>query len=347
MDTCGPQMDEASLRALPVPTLYEFEKFYLSLPPIIERLQASSEAQAEVTLLRSNTNFLPGEEIQIRVDMRNGKGEMFHRGGDDIRVWFFNDSKTRRVAAHVRDLNNGSYLGTGDIPWPGSFNVGVTLAHSSAFIRLMIQIHLQLKATSGSSGMFRSPKDGVDEATMCSFSSTVPFYTSDEICNLTDANGSPWYCGKPIKKQLSCSDFRGTRQMPKIETWKLPVSPIELEELERTSTSPRVRYITKFKTEGSSNFQTSLKLTVQPGSLKQPTLTCNKLPAAETWTKQEPVGYLTKRKWSFKSCQSARTSDCFKNLRLFVVGDSNARNHYNALCGATHSVNKMNQTIKV
>ncbi|XP_012935484.1 uncharacterized protein LOC101863731 [Aplysia californica] len=109
-------------------------------------------------------------------------------------------------------------------------------------------------------------------------------------------------------------------------------------ELDRTHKKPRIRLI------GSL-----IKLTVTagkpPGAFTLPTIPCHKIQPNQTWTRQSPNGFLFNDKWNFLSCQRARSRNCFQNLTLYVLGDSNSRHHYNSWCKLINAVQRIKQTI--
>ncbi|CAG5126369.1 unnamed protein product, partial [Candidula unifasciata] len=47
-----------------------------------------------------------------------------------------------------------------------------------------------------------------NESVPCSPFPIVPGYQKSELCNLTLQNGSPWFCGRPRKQELTCSDYQ-------------------------------------------------------------------------------------------------------------------------------------------
>ncbi|XP_012935466.1 NXPE family member 4 [Aplysia californica] len=334
---CGLPVDPKFLKAPPTTKLYDFERRYLTQPPLTNRSLASSEFKSVVHLLGGRTTFEVGENVTLRVDMKDGQGRPKVSGGDEVRVWFKDVGKKKSVAANVLDLGNGSYLATGLLPWEGKVKVQTVLAHSSAYIRAVIQTHLLLKTFARFTGIYTN--DLADEATFCSHLPYIPHHEPEDICNLTEINGSPWFCAWPIKKQLSCQDFRGTRELLSITDWRLPVTSPELAELERSCKDPRMRFI-------KPSFELTVKKGAQP--FPQPTIPCHKLPPRQTWTQHSPTGFLSEgtNKWNFLSCRKERPKNCFQNLTLHIVGDSNSRHHLNRYCTAMEAVWHVIQTKK-
>ena len=344
---CGLPLEDNFLKSRPQPHLFDFEKRYLSRPALVDRQLASSEHNSTAYLLHSARTMLVGDTLSVRVDVCNHRGDPMSLGGDEVRVWFkgHNNEGLVRFSADVTDLHNGSYLATARLVQHGEFQVNVGLAHSSDFTRTLLQIHLLFKSLHWSVGLFSNADGSVDEATPCTHQSNIPFHKHDEVCNLTDVNGSPWYCGKPRNIYLSCKQFLGTLNVPNVIAEQLPVSPAQLAELKRSMISPRIRLI---EVAGGSN----VNVTQRPDGvgLEPSKIPCNRLPAKQTWS-QTSTGYLFNPKsnpsnntWIDMSCRKTihlrdDQSKCFRNMTVHVFGDSNSREHYITICRSTRAKN--------
>ena len=329
---CGVPLDETFLNARPEHGLYDFEKVYLSQASLSDRSMSSSESHSTAFFLHEGRTLHVGDTLSVRVDVNNHRGHPMDQGGDEVRVWVKGHDNRTAFAADVTDLRNGSYLATSRLPVTGKFQVKVGLAHSSHFIRIVTQLHLVLKTLQWYTGLFESSGgEHVSEATPCSTQQHIPFYTSSEMCDLSHLNGSPWFCGKPRHRLLSCQDFIGTQRVRHIHGWRLPVSAAELWELERPSRAPRIRLIA---VEGGNTFL------VVPGVLPpaSPTVPCRHLPARHTWT-QRSTGYLSGDSWVHFRCRKSKRDlrSCLKKLDVRIFGDSNSREHLYIFCNSANA----------
>ena len=325
---CSLPMDSAFLKARPQPLLYAFEKRYLSHPPLSLTELASSSETSEARLLNNTDDLTVGDTLCVMVNVHNSKGEIMSRGGDEIRVWFIDFDDETRFAADVSDLNNGSYLATARLPSAGNFTVRVALAHSSDFLGAVVRLHLLFKSLLWNVGLFKHINGTESESTLCSHQPNLPLYKVDELCNLTNVNGFPWYCGRPATPTLSCNQYLGTKNIQHIAGWRLPVSDAQLKELERTNEDPKIRLI---KLDDRDT------LTVKENTVPQTrNIPCNRVPGRRTWT-QTSSGYLQNHKWMPNSCSIPEADivapeKCLKDRDIYIFADSNGRQMHWEIC---------------
>ncbi|CAG5126373.1 unnamed protein product, partial [Candidula unifasciata] len=116
-----------------------------------------------------------------------------------------------------------------------------------------------------------------NESVPCSPFPVVPGHQKSELCNLTLENGSPWFCGRPSKRELNCSDYKS------ISYSRLDIA------------MPSGKLFTKM------NFLQlcSPTLTAKSGltRLPDPNVPCNKVSPRSTWHLSEPTGYFYHKVW--------------------------------------------------
>ena len=339
---CGGPLDLAYINALPRPQgLYLFEKLLLTLPPLKDSMLATNESRSTMRVLNNTDHLILGDTIVLRIDAKDGYGEQKLTGGDVIRAWITDSDQGSAVAMRVRDLHNGTYLATSRLMWAGVAVVKVALGYPREYLRALAHLHLVKKSLKLSAGAFKN--SDADEATPCSHLPIIPGHESHEVCNLTEINGSPWFCGRPTKSQLDCTNFYGTRNLPMSgEDRKfLPVTTAEFLSLQRSNVHPRIRYIGD-----------QIDITVQPNSLNEqmlapPDIPCHQVLPSATWNLGVPTGLFHKGVWFPSTCTRAPPSrECLRNTRVISLGDSNIRASHQYLCKHTGSQHVQRQLWK-
>ncbi|CAG5121471.1 unnamed protein product, partial [Candidula unifasciata] len=129
----------------PIPSLYPFEKFYLSEPPLVNIGSVSNENLSVITSYNSSLQFKVGETVAFKIVMKDSSGQPKQKGGDQIRVWLADDSTKSSMAAKVVDLHNGSYIASAPLLWAGKLRLHVALAYPREYIRAQLYVHQVLK----------------------------------------------------------------------------------------------------------------------------------------------------------------------------------------------------------
>ncbi|BFY99929.1 hypothetical protein BsWGS_02969 [Bradybaena similaris] len=214
----------------PVPTLYPIEIFYLSEPPIVSLDGVSNENRSVITLMNSSLVFKVGETVAFKIVMKDNMGRPKLKGGDQIRVWFEDYLTKSKMAAKIVDLSNGTYIASAPMQWAGTLSVMAALAYPREYLRAFVYTHQIIKAFRHVAGVFIN--NGASEATPCYHTQVVPAFDTTELCNLTDVNGAPWFCGRPVKSQLKCSHYAGSVVL--LENVNYPVTDAEMELFNRS-----------------------------------------------------------------------------------------------------------------
>lgn len=118
------------------------------------------------------------------------------------------ENSGRAAALHVTDMQNGSYVSSFPVLWPGRTVVNASIIFSRDQQHLMLKTLLRLKNPQPLTGVF--VRGRVQQATFCGPFPVIPGFPV--ACNLTSLNGGlDWFCGKPTKAPLTCADWRLTR----------------------------------------------------------------------------------------------------------------------------------------
>ncbi|CAL1531681.1 unnamed protein product [Lymnaea stagnalis] len=318
---CGAMWIPEFLKTPPKAELYDFEREYLSDPPLTDAKRASSNIFSKVTLVNTSSTFVVGDTVALRVDMSDGYGQPKVKGGDEVRAWLKDRSSS--VACHVTDHKNGTYLVTCLLPWEGQLRVFVELTYPREFFTVLFTSHLVLKTLAPIVAGFENSL--ASEATLCFNAPVLPGYGPSEICNVTSVNGSPWYCGRPVKPKLSCGDYNRTRLIS--SELDAPLLSSEIQVLHRkiigfigTDQKLLVRVLPRTGLIGS----------VKPDTRMIPSVPCSTVPPRMTWEQREPTGYFFRGAWQSLMCQVKEDYDagCRKNVQILMLGDSNLRGHY-------------------
>ncbi|BFZ13165.1 hypothetical protein BsWGS_16204 [Bradybaena similaris] len=332
--TCGGALYLEYLTAPPREDLYPFEAFYLSDPPLWSESTVACHKHSTISLHGSNTTFIVGDAVTLVIKMVDTKGRPRLKGGDRIKVWLKDVKSGHSISTKITDFNNGTYLATTVLPWAGTVRVMATLRQPREFFRALAYVHRALKSTLPFFGAYKNAK--ASEGVACSPIPLVPGYRKSDLCDLTLENGSPWYCGRPSKLELNCSDYHYIRfsRTP----ISMPVTPVEDKLL-------------KQNTNQNNFLPGKILLTVEPMKsgmtrLQDPIVPCNKVSARATWRQPVPSGYFYHNQWKSFLCSTPDQPEkvaesCLKNVHMIFYGDSNARYFYYRVTSKT----KCNETV--
>ncbi|XP_055883615.1 uncharacterized protein LOC106065228 isoform X2 [Biomphalaria glabrata] len=279
---CGAQWIREYLTTPPKDAWYDFEREYLMDLPITDLKKASSFVFSTAQLLNASTNFIIGDVVAVLVTIRDGYDQRKHKGGDEITAWFNDIQRDSKMAAKVTDFNNGTYLISSVLPWQGTLRLSIELTYSREFFMALLTSHLLIKAFQQTIAGFANTK--ANESTPCFNTPVLPGYNASEVCNLTSLNGSPWFCGLPVKKELTCQDYKWTRLL--FNNADAPLLPAELS-------------ILRDRRYGLIGVKEPILIDVlAPSSSSQdkqmrivPLIPCHQVPARKTWEQEESAGY--------------------------------------------------------
>uniref|UniRef100_A0A0B7A9D9 NXPE C-terminal domain-containing protein n=2 Tax=Arion vulgaris TaxID=1028688 RepID=A0A0B7A9D9_9EUPU len=319
-----------------------WEQIYFSYPPLrnISDTVVAQECRFEL-LNSSQTDFKVGDKVMFKIVLKTGLNESRKEGGDIVHVRLVSTTLGASTAADVIDNNDGSYLASSLLPWSGKVQVKVAIIHSRELFRTAFFIQRIFKTSHGFTGMFMNSQ--ASESTPCSSFPAIQSFPSQEVCNLTVANGGfPWYCGMPVKKDvLNCSDWVSVRRMDQINY--IPLTEAE-EEIIRLS-----------ETQGASQIPpNNVILTVKLSSrnhtvIERPAIMCNQRHLSLTFNDTNQSGYFYNNTWIPYDCKLPRMdnvflSTCLRNTQMIMIGDSNTRQQMGILAKIVNCTQKIDRT---
>ncbi|CAG5136528.1 unnamed protein product [Candidula unifasciata] len=309
------------LKTPPMPFLYSFEKPYLEDPPVTDILKVSNESTSSVVLVNSSSSFFIGETVALLITVRDREGNPKTKGGDDVRAWFTDvSSSNSTLPAKITDYGNGTYLARAVLAFVGTFRACAILAYSREYLQTVLTNHLMVKSTLIFLGVFSNSL--ANETSVCCHVPVIPGVNQSEICNLTEVNGTPWFCGHPVKPWLKCTDYIRTRKL------KTPLT-MPMNNAEKLLFSMDIK---KFTIPAASDI--TLNVSVGKDNKRLTRLTsstnCSAISPRQTWEQPEPTGYMYKGLWHPYFCRRPEsfTKSCLRNVHILFLGDSNGRQLY-------------------
>ncbi|KAK0043159.1 NXPE family member 3, partial [Biomphalaria pfeifferi] len=329
----------------PAPSIHlsAWEKDYLSSPHVISPQDIASPIHSTIELITPlgiNNSLVMGSEVKFKVTLFNYKKELRTEGGDQINVWITSDDPKASVAADVIDNRNGTYTVLTRLPWCGKVKVMAVIAHHREMFRMDFYTQRIFKASYLFAGSFVNDK--VAEFTPCSPLPYIPGHASEELCNLTELNGEPWYCARPVKvKFLNCSHFSGTRRFNNFDNLPLSETETWLRAINRTNTPLHI----------ASNISLNVipDETSTETTLPLPKLRCDERNLSSTFDDTNSCGYFYKDEWRPFTCQlpplnSSSIVQCLSKRKVIFIGDSNSRAQYESLTDLVECQQKVERT---
>ncbi|KAK0048517.1 NXPE family member 3 [Biomphalaria pfeifferi] len=327
---CGAFHDDALMRPSPWP-LSPLEQDYLSFPQVndIQDIASGNYSKIElITPLGINHTIKMGSEVKFKIILVNARGEIRTLGGDQLNVRLVSLDINASIAADVIDNGDGTYTAVSCVPWSGDVEVIAEIAHHRETFRLELYRQRVFKSTFWFVGNFVNGKVG--EATPCLPFPHLPAHSSYELCNLTEVNGAPWYCGKPVKTRfLNCSHFVSTKRMNDFSY--LPLSETEAQ-------------LSKI---AGSVIDSDLVLNVLPDETSNntvitlPKLKCNERNLSLTFEYNNWFGFYYLNEWRPLTYIINTLIFYLKYQQVIYLGDSNARAQYDQLTKIVRCQEKM------
>ncbi|KAL8574778.1 hypothetical protein ACOMHN_035321 [Nucella lapillus] len=317
----------------------EFEAPLFFHPPIYLAGCLPSYQRSKVFLLTPREGIFVGGAVQFRIDLYNGQGQPRCTGGDEVRAWLRGQDGSSSVAAKVKDLRNGSYVGETVLPWSGVTFVHVSLTYPQEFLRMSVEMYHTFHSMRFTTETMRF--GNFTERVPCLPSFPIPGYA--KFCNFTDNNGGrPWYCGHPLHSHLTCHDRHVFANL--FYTEPLPIPPA------------LQRYVSQLHRccadENDANLRLipntivlNASIDVSPPPQRLPP--CSSLPRVDSWDSPSPAGWFVDGKWESSACSLPEFTEdtvqslleftedtvqrCMTNTSVMLLGDSNQRMLYLAL----------------
>ncbi|CAL1535999.1 unnamed protein product [Lymnaea stagnalis] len=315
--------------------LYPWERELLSLPPLYNLSDIASADRSVIDLLTdtSDGSLTLGSEVKFKVLERKTIG------GDSVWVWLVTTELGASIAADVVDNKDGSYTASTILPWTGSVRIRAAIAYHRELFRANLYIQRLFKTTYWFTSTFKS--NAGSETTPCSPLPFLPGFPEPEVCNLTDVNGFPWFCGKPVKKDLlNCSDFVSSKKLNSTSYYPLTEAEEEL--------------IVMLETKSPFMIANNITIIVLPGEtdkkvFPQPDVLCDKRNLSLTFDDVSSSGFFYNKTWMPLACQLPRVEKeflrkCLNNTQMIIIGDSNSRNQMDIITKMVNCTEKVNRT---
>ena len=123
------------------------------LTPMDKEILADEPVKDLTTVASSETSLLEaaplprsrvvgvGDEVTVRVILKDAKGRPVLKGGHEVTVWMVGkDARRRAAAVDVKDLRNGTYVATLAILWSGEVEVRAALLRPRQFRRVLLTL---------------------------------------------------------------------------------------------------------------------------------------------------------------------------------------------------------------
>ncbi|CAL1535998.1 unnamed protein product [Lymnaea stagnalis] len=301
--------------------LYPWEREYLSLPPLYNLSDIASADRSVIDLLTdtSDGSLTMGSDVQFKILLFNGRGERKTSGGDSVWVWLVSNELGASIAADVVDNKDGSYTASTILPWSGRVQVKATISHHRELFRINLYIQRLFTTSHWFTAKFKN--NAGSETTPCSPLPFLPGFPEPEVCNLTDVNGFPWFCGKPVKKDLlNCSDFVSSKKLNSPGYYPLTEAEEEL--------------ILMSETKRPFMIPNNIAISVLPAQndtqlIPQPELPCSKRNLSFTFEDINSSGFFYNKTWRSLACQLPQVDreflrTCLNNTQMIIIGDSNS-----------------------
>ncbi|XP_039374798.1 NXPE family member 3 [Mauremys reevesii] len=170
-------------------------------PPVgkIPFIRSTDPAHSNFVIVNSHVRFKVGDQLEVRVHMKDFQGKPKQYGGDYIQARIHSPLLKAGAMGRVVDDQNGFYKVFFTLLWPGEVKVSVSLVHPSEGIQVLKRLREEKPDRVYFKSLFRS--GSTSETTVCN----VCLPGDLPVCNFTDLyTGEPWFCYKPRK--LSCAN---------------------------------------------------------------------------------------------------------------------------------------------
>ncbi|XP_061484142.1 NXPE family member 3 isoform X2 [Rhineura floridana] len=161
-------------------------------------VRSTDPSRSTFVILNTHTHFKVGDQLEVRVHMKDYEGKPKQYGGDYLQTRIHSAHLKAGATGRVVDYQNGFYRVFFTLLWPGEVTVSVALVHSSEGIQVLQRLQEERPDRVYFKSLFKSGR--ISETTVCN----VCLPGDMPVCNFTDLyTGEPWFCYKPRK--LSCA----------------------------------------------------------------------------------------------------------------------------------------------
>ncbi|KAL4222941.1 Neurexophilin and PC-esterase domain [Mactra antiquata] len=289
----------------------------LQYKPCNDTKLAASAKHSKIALLDPlKTSYEQGEVIHVIVQVYDGYGYKKTTGGDLLRATMHDREYNYHASGVVIDNLDGTYLVEIKAFWTGPSIIKVILAYTREAITAVYRVRTEVLSTRNVYAKFQN--GAYNEKSLChpNRGRLLGATRNAVLCNMTVINtGMPFYCVKPKRHNLTC------------EHWKLVSSKTPYPTLSFTKCESSL-----FKSI-HTNLTKTISVDIEPESTckSPPRVPISKYKITKTWTSREPTGYFIGKKWNFVQIHGINNScitDCIRNKRIYMIGDSTLRHWY-------------------
>ncbi|XP_023576981.1 NXPE family member 2 [Octodon degus] len=297
--TVSPTETELQIREI-------LEKMHQLTPPRpFTYLNATTSAAHSVaTLLNPRDSYCRGDQLDVRLEVRDHLGRRKEYGGDFLKARMSSAGLKAGASGRVTDFNNGTYLVSFTLFWEGQVSLSVLLMHPSE----------------GASALWRARNQGYDRVIFTGRFANgtsqvlsecgLTLNSSAELCEYLDARDQEaFYCVKP--PHISCE------ALTHMSTRNRDISYLSKEEWRLFHRSNLTR-----EQIGQSNIL-ELQKSNQSMNTEKKCRVGMKTPF--------PSGYTWKGSWITTFCKQTSfntiksISDCLQRKLIYLMGDSTLR----------------------
>lgn len=265
--------------------------------------------------------------IKVKIQAFDGTNKSKTRGGDVFLLWAEEKDGDGRVAGTVTDNSNGTYTGVLKLYWLGitiiRAKLGTTLDNFCLRRKAMLKYGNSAFSMPLPVGIKASFISGdATEETLCGTEPKVYGYKS--ACNLTILNdGNSWYCGKPLKTGLYCSNISTFRQMHQLADRRELISKQDPDEWQHAS--------------GYGEVDKTVSVMSKKMDIPRHAVACHVAEKNSSWTYSTPSGYHFNNIYHMLHCRHtiklnpSGYRNCLRNKTLVLMGDSTVRQYVDYL----------------
>ncbi|XP_075131838.1 NXPE family member 3-like [Leptodactylus fuscus] len=171
---------------------------------------STSPIKCSYSLLNPRKIYRIGENVEVIITARDHNGQTKKYGGDFFRAKLHSPALKAGVTGQVKDYNNGSYLVTFLLPWPGQAQVQIRLIHSSEAVDVLKRKREDSPGKVTFNGYFQF--NGTSEVMECNLE--LPGH---DVCTYKDpVSGNTWYCVRPQKLPCDTLVYHSTGRISKV-----------------------------------------------------------------------------------------------------------------------------------
>ncbi|XP_077117806.1 NXPE family member 3-like [Ranitomeya variabilis] len=304
-----------------------FEKFIRLIDwpgppsPVRHYKFSTSPNKCSYELLSPREVYRVGEKLEVTITARDHNGQQKKYGGDFFRAKLHSPALKAGVTGQVKDYNNGSYLATLLLPWPGEARVQIRLIHSSEAVDVLKRKRESHPEKVFFLGYFEL--NGTSEIMECNLE-----VSRKHVCTYKDpATGNIWQCVRPRKLPCDSWVYHSMGGNHKVTN-----------QLEDSLLSGSVT---------DKIIPGSVSLIIAKTGNSSVGLTSNLSVCQRGQDSPQPSGFYYADIWTSLSClnrhfpQPTEALTCLKGKDIYMMGDSTLRQWFEYLEGSIPSLKKI------